>query len=333
MLGIEAAQGVEAVQGIEAAQGIEAVQGNGETGSDREDAGGTEEARWARTRPREVWTMGGIGSHQVLALALYARALGLRTSAAVFPQPVTPHTQEVLRAIVEQGCVLEPAANVLTVPVAGARLVARRAARSGGRPPVMIPPGSSNVYGTLGYVSAALELADQIRAGPAPRPAAIFTAYGSAGTAAGLMVGLRLAGLEIPVYPVRVVAAALGSAARLARLCRDTAGYLGARGVPVPGGFRARDMRILSGYVGGGYGHVTPEGREALQVAAEDGIRLETTYTAKAMAGLLDHVQGRGPGWRHVLLWNTFGARPVPLERSARWAQERLPRRLRYALD
>jgi D-cysteine desulfhydrase len=74
--------------------------------------------------------------------------------------------------------------------------------------------------GTLGYVNAGLELAEQIAAGECPHPAAIFVAAGTTGTQAGLMLGLALAGLAIPVYGVRVVAGYLAREAGIARLYR-----------------------------------------------------------------------------------------------------------------
>ena len=54
------------------------------------------------------------------------------------------------------------------------------------------------------------------------------------------------------------------------------------------------------------------QARAAVEAAAEDGIQLETTYTGKALAGLMTHARHRGEGWRRVLFWNTFNSRPVP---------------------
>lgn len=279
---------------------------------------------------RRVWTVGGTGSHQVLATALYARELGLGCAAVVFPQPVTPHVCEVLSAIVEAGCELVPAAHMFTVPVAAARLLVRPGWGWGGA--YAIPPGSSSPTGALGYVSAALELAEQIREGACPMPEAIVTAYGSAGTAAGLMVGLRLAGLDLPVYAVRVVFKALGTNARLAELCEATAAKLRALGVPIPGGFLAHEMQVVENQVGAGYGHATPEAMEAVSQAAEDGMRLETTYTGKALAGLSGLVRDRRPGWRRVLFWNTFHSRPLPRSLSEEEVRARLPKALRSVI-
>ena len=45
-----------------------------------------------------------------------------------------------------------------------------------------------------------------------------------------------------------------------------------------------------------GYGHPTEKAKQAVALAARtEGLPLETTYTGKALAALLDHA-GRGPG-------------------------------------
>jgi D-cysteine desulfhydrase len=280
---------------------------------------------------RRVWTVGGFGSHQVLAAALYSRALGLDCAAVVFPQPVTDHVRRVLHEIAETDCELVPAYHMLSVPVAAARLVARFRLREG-RVPMQVPPGASSVLGALGYVSAALELVAQIRGGECPRPEVVFTAMGSMGTAAGLMVGFRLAGLDIPVRCVRVVVAALAPASRLAALCRATAGLLRRHGVVVPGTFRASDMLVEPDFVGKGYGHVTPAGQVAVAAAEADSILLETTYTGKGLAGLMTHVRQRRAGWRNVLFWNTFNSVDFAPQTSAVQAAARLPEVLRPVL-
>jgi len=256
---------------------------------------------------RRVWTVGGCGSHQVLANALYARVLGLDSAAVVFPQPMTDHVRGVLQKIKQTDCELVQAYHMLSVPVAAARLVARFRLRDG-RVPYQVPPGASSVLGALGYVSAALELVKQIRRGECPQPDVVFTAMGSMGTAAGLMVGFRLAGVPIPVRCVRVVLAPLAPTSRLASYCRAVAARLGRLGVSVPGTFRTSDMLVEPGFVGEGYGYVTSAGQSAVAAAEADGIHLETTYTGKALAGLQMHVRQRRVGWRKVLFWNTFNS-------------------------
>jgi hypothetical protein len=64
--------------------------------------------------------------------------------------------------------------------------------------------------------------------------------------------------------------------------------------------------------IGTGYGHATPAGEQALQSFAAAGLRLDTTYTAKAAAGLLDSAPAGMP-----LFWHTLSAvEPLELRRA-----------------
>jgi L-cysteate sulfo-lyase len=97
--------------------------------------------------------------------------------------------------IVERGADVAPAVDAIEAEVA---------ARGGSA--FFIPAGGSTPTGCLGYARAALELADQIAAGAAPRPDAIVVAVSSGGTLAGLLAGLEAASLPIPVIAVSVYA-------------------------------------------------------------------------------------------------------------------------------
>ena len=164
----------------------------------------------------------------------------------------------------------------------------------------MVGPGGSSPLGTAGYVSAALELRAQIDAGLLPCPDAIYVALGSGGTAGGLALGCALAGLSCEIIAVRVVERALANMALVRLLMRRTRGLLRLDGD------RPR-ITIRKGYLGRCYGDPTPGSRRACQAVADaEGLRLETTYTGKAMAALMDDC-ARRPG-RTVLFWNTYNS-------------------------
>src|SRR5206468_3150827 len=67
--------------------------------------------------------------------------------------------------------------------------------------------------------------------------------------------------------------------------------------------------RAVAELVGEGYGIPTPASREALELAARtEALFLDSTYTAKAMAGLMAHVRaGRFRSDETVLFWHTGG--------------------------
>ena len=61
-----------------------------------------------------------------------------------------------------------------------------------------------------------------------------------------------------------------------------------------------------------GYGVVTPETTAAVEATAAVGVRLETTYTGKAMAALLADAETDALGGRRVLFWDTYSSAPMP---------------------
>ncbi len=58
---------------------------------------------------------------------------------------------------------------------------------------------------------------------------------------------------------------------------------------------RRADLQLDHGQVGAGYAAMTPAAREAIRLAARtEGIFLDPTYTARALAGLIARVAGGG---------------------------------------
>ena len=250
-----------------------------------------------RTR---LCTVGGVGSHHVLATAIYARAAGLPLDAVVAPQPVTAHVLEVLRAMVAAGARLHPVSSWPQVVPMLAVLRARRGS-------YLVAPGGSSPTGSLGYVAAGLELAAQVAAGECPAPDLIYAALGSCGTVAGLLVGLRLGGLATRVVAVRVVDAIVCNLGGTLRLARRTARLLRRRGAVVPD-ITAADVELEHGFFGGGYGTVTAVAEEAVARAVGGGLLLETTYTGKTAAALRAHATRGDLDGRTVLLLDTFSS-------------------------
>jgi D-cysteine desulfhydrase len=111
-----------------------------------------------------------------------------------------------------------------------------------------------------------------------------------------------LAGLETRVVAVRVYGRLFANAYPLALLANRTAALLRVRGGPDAGRFPPRDFEVVHDQFGEGYGHSTPAADAALARAAEAGLRLETTYSAKALAAVL------ASGHKGVLFWNTFSS-------------------------
>ena len=262
-----------------------------------------------RADAQTVVTMGGIGSNHLLATALHARTQGIRTVGVVFPQPETDSVKRNLSADRGAGCelVFIPSKYLLPAYVAKTLLSLRRRE---GKKPVLIPGGGSNSLGVLGFVNAALELADQIKAGDLPEPESIFIAYGTGGTAAGLSLGLQLAGLKTRVVAVRVIDRLIANRPRLMMLTSSTAHYLTSRGDQTarPASI-GKNLEIRQGYIGPGYGHPTEEAERAVELfMKEEGVKLEFTYTGKAAAAFLAEAKATTAP---LLFWNTYSTADI----------------------
>ena len=264
-------------------------------------------AALARGR-KGVITFGGIGTHHGLATAICARDAGLPTVLVLLPQPVTEHVRHCLLLHYAFGCEMHLAESVVGVAATALRRVAQGV--RAGQPLAIVPTGGTSALGAVGYVNAGCELADQVRAGLLPEPAAIFVPVGSGGTVAGLALGLRLAGLRSTVVGVMVTDLMPPSPRRLAGLARGAFRRLRRVAPSLPRTpITPADFVIERAYLGSGYGAVTAEGEAAQRLLADrEGIALETTYTAKTMAAMLDLAARPPYRDRPLLFWNTYSS-------------------------
>jgi len=162
--------------------------------------------------------------------------------------------------------------------------VAEEAAR-GGRAYV-IPVGGSSGIGAFGYVAGTLELTDQLEASQI-RATRLYYASGSRGTQAGLTLGARLCRATYELCGIAVSGGEIEKVERACRIANEAAGLLGVKDRLTPA-----DFVTDQGFIGEGYGIPTPAAVEALSLLARtEGILLDPTYTAKAMAGLIAHVR------------------------------------------
>jgi L-cysteate sulfo-lyase len=158
--------------------------------------------------------------------------------------------------------------------------------RAAGEKVYVIPGGGSNTVGALGYVSCAQELVQQADEMDL-RIDRLVTATGSAGTQAGLVVGLEGMNANIPVLGIGVRLPKDRQEANVHRLAEATADYVGVRG-----GIARSAVAANCDYVGPGYGQPTPGMTEAvLMVARQEGLLLDPVYSGKAMAGLIDLIR------------------------------------------
>jgi D-cysteine desulfhydrase len=259
---------------------------------------------------RRLVTAGATGSHHGFATALHGAAQGFGVSLVLFPQRLTPHVREMLLLMQATGAELRWVRRMETVPFGmwRARIAHRGAA------PIVIPPGGSSPTGSLGFVNAGLELAEQL-ATSAHRPSVIHTAAGTLGTAAGLAVGLAWAGIEIPIRATRITSTLVTNERALNALVRGTVGLLrGAGATPPEPQAALRLIQLHHDHIGTGYGHATHAAENALAAFAQAGLHLDTTYTAKSAAALLAGLQDQSDA--PPLFWHTLSAVTPPALRD-----------------
>jgi L-cysteate sulfo-lyase len=178
------------------------------------------------------------------------------------------------------------------------------ALRAAGETVYVIPGGGSNRVGALGYVSCAQELMQQADE-MGLRIDRIVTATGSAGTHAGLVVGLEGMNANVPVLGIGVRLPRDRQEANVHRLAEATADYVGMKG-----GIRREAIVANCDYVGDGYGIPTAGMGEAVtMLAREEGILLDPVYSGKAMAGLIDLIRkGEIASSERIVFLHTGGA-------------------------
>ena len=249
-------------------------------------------------------TGGGLGTNHGLATAIFGKKLNFQVVLGLFDQPVTLHVRNNLLLFHAHGAEIEYLASLFKAVFR--YYVTERIRRHGA---YFIAPGGSSPVGTLGYVDAGLELAMQLDRKELPIPEAIFVAAGTCGTMAGLVLGLKLAGVKTRVIGVQVAPGMFANSKAVLSLARKTLKLMRRYDSSVPKvELTTSDIFMNHMHYGPGYGHPTDEGRAAFRFIDEmEGITLDLTYTGKAFGALMEHMKTkprRGP----MLFWNTFNS-------------------------
>ncbi|WP_064359019.1 D-cysteine desulfhydrase [Raoultella ornithinolytica] len=247
-------------------------------------------------------TAGAIQSNHVRQTAAVAAKLGLHC-VALLENPIGTRAENYLtngnRLLLDLFNTQVEMCDALTQPDVQLEELATRIEAQGYRPYV-IPVGGSNALGALGYVESALEIAQQCEG--AVELSSVVVASGSAGTHAGLAVGLEqlMPGAElIGVTVSRKVADQLPKVVALQQAVANSL-ELQANA----------EIKLWDDYFAPGYGTPNDEGMEAVKLLAQlEGILLDPVYTGKAMAGLIDGInQKRFKDEGPILFIHTGGA-------------------------
>jgi L-cysteate sulfo-lyase len=177
--------------------------------------------------------------------------------------------------------------------------------RERGSRPFEIPIGGSNALGALGLMRAVQELVKQ-----SVRPDAIVVATSTGGTQAGLIAGCLMAKLETRVLGISVDSSSTVAGVAIDQMLQALPGQIEFDRKTVK---RPQEILVADSFVGDGYQEPTEDSQRAQRLLARtEGLLLDNTYTAKAMAGLIDVIkQGMFMENETVLFWHTGGVPAV----------------------
>lgn len=235
-----------------------------------------------------VITRGSYFSNHVRLTAAAARKLGLEVFIVTYP----PY----------QGYEIDYQGNTLLNRVFGAKIVHTNNPREAdekmvelsnelsrrGFKPYVIPVGGSTPLGVLGYAYASIEIMEQARS-LGFNPNIIIHATGTGTTQAGLILGLKLLGVD----NVKVIGVDVEKENekvlknKIAGLVNEASSILGVN-VDV----EDSDVVIEDRYSFNGYGRVSTGLIEFIEwVARREGLLLDPVYTGKAFYALVDMIR------------------------------------------
>jgi 1-aminocyclopropane-1-carboxylate deaminase/D-cysteine desulfhydrase-like pyridoxal-dependent ACC family enzyme len=138
------------------------------------------------------------------------------------------------------------------------------------------------------------------------RQAALYVSAAGA-TGAGMALGRAVLGLPCPVRLICPIRWPWDVREDMAEVANRAAALL-----DLPHRLTPADIDATEDYIGPGYGHVTPEGWEALRLLARtEGILLDPVYTSKAMAALIADVRRQRVAPGEVVVFVHTGGTPA----------------------
>ena len=252
-----------------------------------------------------VLTTGAVDSNHCRMTAAAAARLGLRCILLLATKHEGPPFQGNL--LLDHLFGAEVHFYAAPVPTAGSDRLQELAdaARARGGKPYVFPAGGSTALGILGYAFMVEELIGQLAARNLTADS-VVVASGTGGTHAGLLLGTALFRPNFASIAINVIEADNAALRERTRaVYAEGAALLGlAENQAIPA------LTVRDGYIGEGYGILTPGCAAAIQLLARaEGILLDPVYTGKAMAGLIDFIRkGEIGADKTVIFLHTGGA-------------------------
>lgn len=253
-------------------------------------------------------SLGGAGSNQVPAIGIFGSEMGFNVVGIMMDQPNVLYVRENLLLDQYYGIKLIYSRNELSE--IASFIIEYLRLEVGGKKPYFIIAGASSELGNMGFVNAVFELRQQIEKGDAVEPDYIIVPSASIGTSAGLYLGCKLAGLKTRVIGVRVAMEWLVSKWRMRRMIRAINHFMRKHDSKVPlVDVNKDDLILLEDYLGKEYAYFTEVGCDCVNDMINlENIKLEPTYTGKALGGGLDWLKKKGETDANILFWNTYNS-------------------------
>ncbi len=268
------------------------------------EVGGGNKARKALEYEREadsaganaLITTGGIQSNHCRAIALLCARRGWKCR-LVYHGTRERFESEKGNALIARMCGAETV-FVGETQISAAMDEAVREFRARGFSPYYVRGGGHDICGGVAYVKAVAELA----ASGFAAPDYIFHASGTGSTQAGILVGLEKIGWKnTKVVGISVARNAERGMRAISEFSEKLAEHCGADLDP-------SKIIFTDEYVCGGYEKFSPELKHTAAAAARGlGIIFDTTYSGKALFGMLKYAAANGLAGGRILFWHTGG--------------------------
>jgi 1-aminocyclopropane-1-carboxylate deaminase/D-cysteine desulfhydrase-like pyridoxal-dependent ACC family enzyme len=249
---------------------------------------------------KQVMAAGFPASCHALAQAIYARQLGVKTLAILFPQVNSEQGRRHLLVYQSIG------ADVRALGLPTLFQLVKYRLQHGHFPKFL---EASSPLGMAGYVNAGLELKGQIEQGLLPEPDLLYVGLATMGTAVGLALGCKAADLK-----TRVVSVHLGNPRatpkNMAKLFRETNELLHSYDPSFP------TFEVTENDFDVRYGFERPKGRlinkageKAMkQVKELSNLQLDEMFTANTFAVLIADAEKGLLRDKTVLWWNSYSS-------------------------
>lgn len=178
--------------------------------------------------------------------------------------------------------------------------------KSEGRKPFTVMQKANRPFGALGYALCMAEIVEQCDA-LGQKPTTVVLCSGSC-TQPGLIFGKKALGVDVRVLGIAPIVWSYDIQDAFLEVLSKMSDILG-----VDVAFEKLDIENTHAYVGDqGYGYYTPEGNAAVRLMAQkEGILLETNYTGKALAGMIDLVKKGEIGSDETVVFVHTGGTPA----------------------